>query len=220
LRWARRAQAAHAGGASQAALFGIVQGGAWDDVRERAVAETEALGFDGYALGGLAVRGPKPLMYPLTRSAAPRRRTAPARYLMGWGKPEDLIEAVSQGVDLFDCVLPTRNARNGQCFTTEGPLVIKHAEYARDARPLQDDCGCYACRRFSRAYLRHLFLSEELLAFRLLSLHNVHFFLGLIASLRSAIAAGRLEPFKAWFFERYPRPGRDAEHVRALRPAE
>ncbi|PYN99593.1 MAG: tRNA guanosine(34) transglycosylase Tgt [Candidatus Rokuibacteriota bacterium] len=206
LRWARRAQAAHAEGASQATLFGIVQGGAWDDVRERAVAETVALGFDGYAIGGMAVGEPKPLMYTLTASVAARLPAAQPRYLMGVGKPEDLIEAVSQGVDLFDCVLPTRNARNGQCFTTEGPLVIKHAEYARDARPLQDDCGCYACRRFSRAYLRHLFLSEELLAFRLLSLHNVHFFLGLMASLRSAIAERRLEAFKTRFFDRYPVP--------------
>src|SRR5438046_1329458 len=203
LRWARRAQAAHAEGASQAALFGIVQGGAWDDVRERAVAETVALGFDGYAIGGMAVGEPKPLMYTLTASVAARLPAAQPRYLMGVGKPEDLIEAVSQGVDLFDCVLPTRNARNGQCFTTEGPLVIKHAEYARDARPLQDDCGCYACRRFSRAYLRHLLPSEELLAFRLLSLHNVHFFLGLMASLRSAIAERRLEAFKTRFFDRY-----------------
>src|SRR5437867_9569026 len=200
LRWARRAQAAHAAGATAAALFGIVQGGAWEDLRERAVAETVALGFDGYAIGGMAVGEPKELMYALTAGVAARLPAAQPRYLMGVGKPEDLIEAVSQGVDLFDCVLPTRNARNGQCFTTEGPLVIKHAEYARDARPLQDDCGCYACRRFSRAYLRHLFLSEELLAFRLLSLHNVHFFLGLMASLRSAIAERRLEAFKTRFF--------------------
>ena len=186
LRWARRSQAAHAASASAAALFGIVQGGAWEDLREQAVAETVALGFDGYAIGGMAVGEPKALMYGLTAAI------------------EDLIEAVSQGVDLFDCVLPTRNARNGQCFTPDGPLVIKHAAYARDARSLQDDCGCYACRRFSRAYLRHLFVSDELLAFRLLSLHNIHFFLGLMADLRSAIAEGRLAPFKTRFFERYP----------------
>jgi len=204
LRWARRAQVAHAAVASGAALFGIVQGGAWDDLRERAVAETVALGFDGYAIGGMAVGEPKPLMYALTATVAARLPVAQPRYLMGVGKPEDLVEAVSQGVDLFDCVLPTRNARNGQCFTADGPLVIKHAEYARDARPLQEGCGCYACRRFSRAYLRHLFVTEELLAFRLLSLHNIHFFLGLMADLRGAIAEGRLGPFKTRFFERYP----------------
>jgi len=204
LRWARRSQAAHTASASAAALFGIVQGGAWEDLRERAVAETVALRFDGYAIGGMAVGEPKALMYGLTAAIAERLPAAQPRYLMGVGKPEDLIEAVSQGVDLFDCVLPTRNARNGQCFTPDGPLVIKHATYARDARSLQDDCGCYACRRFSRAYLRHLFVSDELLAFRLLSLHNIHFFLGLMADLRSAIAEGRLAPFKTRFFERYP----------------
>jgi len=220
LRWAHRAQVAHAAGATTAALFGIVQGGAWEDLRERAVAETVALGFDGYAIGGMAVGEPKELMYALTAGVAARLPASQPRYLMGVGKPEDLIEAVGQGVDLFDCVLPTRNARNGQCFTAHGPLVIKHAEYARDARPLQDDCACYACRRFSRAYLRHLFVTEELLAFRLLSLHNIHFFLGLMADLRLAIAERRFGPFKARFFERYPRPGRDVEHERSLRPAD
>ncbi len=221
LRWARRAQVAHAAVASDAALFGIVQGGAWDDLRERAVAETVALGFDGYAIGGMAVGEPEPLMYALTATVAARLPVAQPRYLMGVGKPEDLVEAVSQGVDLFDCVLPTRNARNGQCFTADGPLVIKHAEYARDARPLQEGCGCYACRRFSRAYLRHLFVTEELLAFRLLSLHNIHFFLGLMADLRGAIAEGRLGPFKTRFFERYPvRPveGKAGDTTRLLSP--
>lgn len=206
LRWARRSQVAHAAGASAAALFGIVQGGTWEDLRSRAVGETVALGFDGYAIGGMAVGEPKALMYALTAAVAARLPAGQPRYLMGVGKPEDLIEAVSRGVDLFDCVLPTRNARNGQCFTPDGPLVIKHAGYTRDARPLQEDCRCYACRRFSRAYLRHLFVTEELLAFRLLSLHNVHFFLGLMADLRSAIADGRLASFKARFCERYPVP--------------
>src|SRR5713226_4167739 len=205
LRWAARSKAAH-GEASGQALFGIVQGGTHEDLRRRAVSATVALGFDGYAIGGLAVGEPKPAMYDLTALVAGLLPAGQPRYLMGVGKPEDLVEAVSQGVDLFDCVLPTRNARNGQCFTADGPLVIKHAAYARDARPLQDDCGCYACRRFSRAYLRHLFVTEELLAFRLLSLHNVHFFLGLMADLRGAIAEGRLAPFKTRFFERYPVP--------------
>jgi len=202
LRWARRSRAAHAAAGGSAALFGIVQGGAWEDLRARAADETVALGFDGYAIGGMAVGEPKPLMYELTALVAERLPADQPRYLMGVGKPEDLVEAVSRGVDMFDCVLPTRNARNGQCFTPDGPVVIKHARYARDGRPLQEDCDCYACRRFSRAYLRHLFVTQELLAFRLLSLHNVHFFLGLMADLRQAIAERRLGAFKTRFFER------------------
>ena len=203
LRWAQRSRAAHAAADGSAALFGIVQGGAWEDLRARAADETVALGFDGYAIGGMAVGEPKPLMYELTALVAERLPAGQPRYLMGVGKPQDLVEAVSRGVDMFDCVLPTRNARNGQCFTPDGPVVIKHARYARDGRPLQEDCACYACRRFSRAYLRHLFVTQELLAFRLLSLHNVHFFLGLMADLREAIAEQRLRVFKTRFFERY-----------------
>ena len=122
---------------------------------------------------------------------------------MGVGKPEDLVEAVARGVDMFDCVLPTRNARNGQAFTADGPLTIKQARHARDPEPLQADCACYGCRRFSRAYLRHLFVSGELLAYRLLTVHNLHYFLGLMADLRAAVAEGRFEPFRARFFARY-----------------
>jgi queuine tRNA-ribosyltransferase len=122
---------------------------------------------------------------------------------MGVGKPEDLIESVGRGVDLFDCVLPTRNARNGQCFTSEGPLVIKQAQHARDPRPLDEGCACYTCRRFSRAYLRHLFVSEELLAYRLLTVHNLHFFLSLMGAMRAAISAGTLGRLRARFFDRY-----------------
>ncbi len=204
LRWARRSKAAHAGAAAaRQALFGIVQGGAYPDLRGRAVDETVALGFDGYAIGGLAVGEPKGLMYELVALVAGRLPADRPRYLMGVGKPEDLVEAVARGVDLFDCVLPTRNARNGQCFTADGPVTIKNARYARDGGPLDPDCTCYTCRRFSRAYLRHLFVSEELLAYRLLSLHNVHFFLGLMAAMRRAIAEGALEPFRIRFFERY-----------------
>src|SRR5881409_1266976 len=203
LRWARRAQAAHAEGASQATLFGIVQGGAWDDVRERAVAETVALGFDGYAIGGMAVGEPKELMYALTASVAARLPAARPRYLMGVGKPEDLIEAVGQGVDLFDCVLPTRNARNGQAFTLDGPLTITHARYTRDPAPLDAECPCLACRRFSRAYLRHLFIARELLAYRLLSLHNVTFYLQLMEMMRAAVTARAFGPFRSRFLDRY-----------------
>src|SRR5262249_58101522 len=125
------------------------------------------------------------------------------RYLMGVGKPEDLVEGVARGVDMFDCVLPTRNARNGQVFTADGPLAIKQARYLRDAAPLEDGCPCYACRRFSRAYLRHLFMSSELLAYRLLSLHNVTFFVQLARDMRAAIAAGAFGPFQGRVFARF-----------------
>ena len=151
----------------------------------------------------MAVGEPKPLMRELTAAVAQVLPAGRPRYLMGVGKPEDLVEAVGAGVDMFDCVLPTRNARNGQAFTPDGPLTLKQARFARDPAPLQADCACYGCRRFSRAYLRHLFMVEELLVYRLLSLHNLHFFLGLMASMQTAIAEGAFEPFRARFFERY-----------------
>ena len=203
LRWARRARAVHERAERPAALFGIVQGGAFADLRARAADETVALGFDGYAIGGMAVGEPKPEMYDLTGLVAARLPRERPRYLMGVGKPEDLLEAVGRGVDMFDCVLPTRNARNGQCFTAEGPVVIKQARYTRDPAPLDAACACYTCRTFSRAYLRHLFMAQELLAYRLLSLHNVHFFLDLLARARAAIAEGAFGAFKARFFARY-----------------
>jgi queuine tRNA-ribosyltransferase len=203
LRWARRAQDAHARGGGGPALFGIVQGGAFADVRTRAARETVALGFDGYAIGGMAVGEPKPTMYELTAVVTALLPPDQPRYLMGVGKPEDLVESVARGVDMFDCVLPTRNARNGQCFTWDGALTIKQARYERDGAPLDAGCACYACRHFSRAYLRHLFMSDELLAYRLLSLHNVHFFQALMAAMRAAVDAGAFEPFRARFFARY-----------------
>ncbi len=204
LRWARRSLDAHrAGGASAQLLFGIVQGGSFVDLRRRAADETVALGFDGYAIGGLAVGEPKELLRELTVVAAERLPVDRARYVMGVGKPEDLLEAVARGIDMFDCVLPTRNARNGQAFTAEGPLSIKQARFTGDPAPLEDDCACYACRRFSRAYLRHLWMAQELLAYRLLSLHNLHFFARLMAEARAAIAAGTFGAFKARFLGRY-----------------
>jgi queuine tRNA-ribosyltransferase len=203
LRWARRSLDAHRAGGSGAALFGIVQGGSFPDLRARAAAETIALGFDGYAIGGMAVGEPKPLMRELIEATTALLPVDRPRYLMGVGKPEDLVEAVARGVDMFDCVLPTRNARNGQAFTPDGPLTLKQARWARDPAPLQADCPCYACRRFSRAYLRHLFMAEELLVYRLLSLHNLHFFLGLMAEMRAAIAAHAFGPFRTRFFDRY-----------------
>jgi len=202
LRWAARSKAVHVTAPAQA-LFGIVQGGTHEDLRRRAVSATVALGFDGYAIGGMAVGEPKPSMYDLTELVAGLLPAGAPRYLMGVGKPEDLVEAVARGVDMFDCVLPTRNARNGQCFTADGPLTLKQARYAKDASPLDPECACYACRTFSRAYLRHLFMADELVAYRLLSLHNVHFFLWLMREMRAAIVARAFEPFKARFSARY-----------------
>jgi queuine tRNA-ribosyltransferase len=162
-----------------------------------------ALGFAGYAIGGMAVGEPKPLLHDLTELTATGLPSDRPRYLMGVGKPEDLVEAVARGVDMFDCVLPTRNARNGQGFTADGPLSIKQARFARDPAPLEDGCGCYGCRQFSRAYLRHLWMSRELLAYRVLSLHNLHFFARLMAGIREAIGGGRFQAFRARFFARY-----------------
>ena len=203
MRWARRSKDTHVAAGGGRALFGIVQGGTYHDLRKRAVDEIVEVGFDGYAIGGMAVGEPKPVMYELvdvTTSRLPRDRP---RYVMGVGKPEDLVECVARGVDMFDCVLPTRNARNGQCFTADGPLAIKHARFARDPEPIEAGCDCYACRRFSRAYLRHLYLAQELLVYRLLTLHNVRHFIRLMETMRAAIATGDFPAFRARFFERY-----------------
>ena len=204
VRWARRSLAAHRSGPPSAqALFGIVQGGAFPDLRARSVAEVTRYDLAGYAIGGLAVGEPKALLYELAAVAADALPTDQPRYLMGVGKPEDLLEAVERGIDMFDCVLPTRNARNGQAFTADGPLTIKQARFARDPAPLDDACACYACRHFSRAYVRHLWMAQELLAYRLLSLHNLHFFAGLMGRARQAIAAREFRAFKARFLGRY-----------------
>ena len=204
LRWAGRSKATHAGStAASQAMFGIVQGGADAELRTRAARATVELGFDGYAIGGMAVGEPKPAMYDLTALVASLLPASQPRYLMGVGKPEDLVESVARGVDMFDCVLPTRNARNGQAFTSDGPLTLKQARYARDGAPLDPECGCYACRGFSRAYLRHLFMAGELLSHRLLTLHNLTFFLRLAREMRAAIVAGAFGPFQARFFARY-----------------
>jgi len=203
LRWAERARAAHAAGDGGQALFGIVQGGSYEDLRAEAVERTVALGFDGYAIGGMAVGEPKPTMVALTARVAAALPADRPRYLMGVGKPEDLVESVACGVDMFDCVLPTRNARNGQAFTSTGPVTIKQARWTREAAALDAACDCYTCRTFSRGYLRHLFVSEELLAYRLLTLHNVRFYLRLMATMREAIAARTFDAFRRAFFSRY-----------------
>jgi len=203
VRWAERARAAHAAAPGGQALFGIVQGGAYQDLRDEAVDRTVALGFDGYAIGGMATGEPKPTMLELTARVAGALPADRPRYLMGIGKPEDLVAAVACGVDMFDCVLPTRNARNGQAFTSAGPVTIKQARWTRAATPLDAACDCYTCRTFSRAYLRHLFVTEELLAYRLLTLHNVRFYLWLMAAMREAIAGRAFEAFRARFLQDY-----------------
>ena len=203
VRWLHRAVAAHRAAGAPGALFGIVQGGISHDLRRRAVAETCALDLPGYAIGGLAVGEPKPALYDIAELVAGALPVDRPRYLMGVGKPTDLVEAVARGVDLFDCVMPTRNARNGQAFTPDGPLNIGNARHTRDAAPLDSACPCEACRHFSRAYLRHLFGARELLAYRLLTLHNLTFYLGLMRQMRDAIARGGFGAFRARFLERY-----------------
>jgi queuine tRNA-ribosyltransferase len=203
LAWLRRSVAHHRAGADRPALFGIVQGGVYEATRRRAAAETCAHDLPGYAIGGLAVGETRELLYDITALTASLLPADRPRYLMGVGKPPDLVEAVGRGVDLFDCVLPTRNARNGQAFTGDGPLTIGHARHARDPAPLDPDCRCEACRTVSRAYLRHLFLSRELTAYRLLTVHNLAFYQDLVADLRRAVAGGGFAAFRARFLARY-----------------
>jgi queuine tRNA-ribosyltransferase len=193
LRWARRSREAHRAGAGRGqACFGIVQGGMHADLRRAAAEETCAIGFDGYALGGFAVGEPHGLMVDLVGRTADHLPAGQCRYLMGVGRPADLVEAVGLGIDLFDCVLPTRHARTGQLFTRAGLVMIRHAVHARDPGPLDPTCPCYTCQCFSRAYLRHLFLARELTVYRLLTLHNLTYYLALMAEIRAAIAEGRL----------------------------
>jgi queuine tRNA-ribosyltransferase len=214
LRWARRAHAAHAAGRRPGqACFGIVQGGMHADLRRAAVEGTCALGFDGYALGGFAVGEPRGLMRELVALTAEALPADRPRYLMGVGRPSDLVDAVAVGVDLFDCVLPTRHARTGQAFTRRGVVVIRHAAHARAPEPLDPECPCYTCRCFSRAYLRHLFLARELAVYRLLTLHNLTYYLGLMAALRAAVVEGTLAALRRAVLEAYGSD--DAEPVTA-----
>jgi queuine tRNA-ribosyltransferase len=214
LRWARRAHAAHrAGGRPDQACFGIVQGGMHADLRRASVEETCGIGFDGYALGGFAVGEPRGLMVELVAlTAAPLPREQP-RYLMGVGRPSDLVDAVAAGIDLFDCVLPTRHARTGQAFTSRGPVTIRHAAHRRAAEPLDAECPCYTCREFSRAYLRHLYLARELVVYRLLTLHNLTYYLRLMADVRAAIGTGTFAALRRTVLEAYGSD--DAEPVTA-----
>jgi len=185
------------------ALFGIVQGGIHPELRQQSAEALTQLPFDGFALGGLSVGEPKDLIWSTVEFTAPLLPVDKPRYLMGVGTPEDLLEGVMRGVDMFDCVMPTRNARNGLLFTSRGRVIIKNARHLDDGEPLDPDCLCYTCRHFSRAYLRHLFMSKELLSSRLNTLHNLAFYQQLMARARQAISRGNFVAFRSAFLEQY-----------------
>jgi queuine tRNA-ribosyltransferase len=195
-RWAARSREAYPG---PGVPFGIVQGGTHEDLRERSAREITALDFPGYAIGGVSVGEPPEAIARVARLTARMLPESKPRYLMGVGRPEDLVAAVADGVDLFDCVMPTRNARNGTLFTSAGKINIKREEFKRDPRPLDPSCPCETCTRYSRGYLRHLFVANEILASRLNTIHNLTYYLGLMADLRAAVTAGTLATFKESF---------------------
>ncbi len=201
VRWARRSAAVKRG--DDQALFGVIQGGAYSDLRMRCVEEITAIGFDGYAIGGVSVGEPKQQVYEVSDYTARALPVDKPRYLMGVGPPEDIFEAVERGIDLFDCVMPTRNARNGSLFTPRGRTNIENKQYERDFRPLDEECTCYTCRNYTRAYLRHLFKCGEILALRLNTLHNLHFMLQLCAKIRASIVRGHFGAYKKRFLSTY-----------------
>ena len=192
LRWARRSRDEHDRLANGNALFGIVQGGMYEDLRDESLAGLDAIGFDGMAIGGLSVGEPKDDMARILAHTAPRLPAHKPRYLMGVGTPEDLVRAVQAGIDMFDCVMPTRNARNGHLFTRYGDIKIKNARHKQDTGPLDPSCSCYTCAHFSRAYLHHLFRSGEILGSMLNTIHNLHYYQALMAEMRNAIESGTL----------------------------
>jgi queuine tRNA-ribosyltransferase len=199
-RWARRCKAAwEADGAAGNHLFGIVQGGMFTDLRQRSAAQMSEMEFPGYALGGLSVGEPKALMMEIAAATLPLLPADKPRYVMGVGTPEDLVEMIGLGADMFDCVMPTRNARNGQLFTPTGALNICNARYRDDPAPVAEGCTCYTCRFYSRAYLRHLYMSREILAYRLNTIHNLHYYLNLVNQARMAILCGKFESFRKTF---------------------
>lgn len=200
--WAERCRVAQS--RSDQALFGIVQGGVFPDLRRQSAEFLTSLDFPGYAIGGLSVGETKEQMYAILDITTPLLPSAKPRYLMGVGAPEDLLEGIARGVDLFDCVLPTRLARNAGLFTRQGRINIRNARFERDAAPIEERCLCFTCQNFSRAYLRHLFKAGELLAYRLASIHNLHFLLALVCDTRTAIADDRFSAFRDEFLANYP----------------
>jgi len=185
--------------ANDCLLFGIVQGGMFPDLREQSAKELVKIGFDGYAIGGLSVGEPNKVMYKIIEKTIPHLPEDKPRYLMGVGTPEDILEAVERGIDMFDCVLPTRNARHGYLFTSKGIVRIRNEQYKNDFTPLDKKCDCYTCKNFTKAYLRHLFISNEILSLRLNTLHNVAFYLKLMSDIRSAIKEDKFKQFKRSF---------------------
>mgnify|MGYP001229617584 FL=1 len=201
-RWAERSLKAHQRKDDQA-LFGIVQGGEYEDLRKQSARDLMSLDFPGYAIGGLSVGEPKEVMNRVLEEITPILPAQKPRYLMGVGSPGALIDGVMRGIDMFDCVLPTRIARNGTCMTSEGRLVVRNAKYARDFRPIDEHCDCYVCQNYTRAYIRHLINCNETFGFRLTTYHNLHFLLKLMEQVREAIRDDRLGDFKEAFYERY-----------------
>ncbi len=198
LRWAERSKRAHAD--NPAALFGIVQGGMYEDLRKRSAEALQEIGFDGYAIGGLSVGEPKDEMMKVLDFTAPELPQDRPRYLMGVGKPEDLVESVRRGMDMFDCVIPTRNARNGFLFTSTGVVKIRNAVHKHSTEPLDPHCGCYTCRNYTRAYLHHLDRCGEILGARLNTIHNLHYYQALMRQMREAIETGTFETFVEQFY--------------------
>lgn len=201
LRWAKRSKDEFDRGENPNALFGIVQGGMFEGLRDESLAGLEELGFDGFAIGGLSVGEPKEDMMRVLEHVGPRLPADKPHYLMGVGTPEDLVEGVANGVDMFDCVMPTRNARNGWIFTRYGDVKIKNAKYKNDDRPFDETCDCYACKNFSRAYLHHLHRAGEILGARMNTVHNLHYYLQLMQEMRDAIDAGTFQDFVKKFKE-------------------
>jgi queuine tRNA-ribosyltransferase len=201
-RWAERCKTAWRNRTDgHQALFGIVQGGMFKDLREQSVDLTVAIGFNGYAIGGLSVGEPKDVMLEIADHILPRTPASHPKYVMGVGTPEDLVELVAMGADMFDCVLPTRNARNGQLFTACGTLNISNARFRADTKPPDETCDCYTCRNYSRAYLRHLYMARELLAYRLNTIHNIFYFIRLTNDMQSAIVEQRFSAFRKAFYQ-------------------
>ena len=209
LRWAARSKAAH--GDSPSALFGIIQGGMYPSLREESLKGLEAIEFDGYAIGGLSVGEPKDEMIKVLDGLQPLMPEHKPRYLMGVGKPEDILEAVRRGVDMFDCVMPTRNARNGHLFTSGGVVKIRNAKHRHDTGPLDAECDCYTCENFSRSYLHHLDKCNEILGAQLNTIHNLRYYQTHMKNIRTAVEHNRLDEFAAEFYEQQKREGRAAD---------
>lgn len=200
-RWAKRCQAVHNRG--DQALFGIVQGGMYADLRQESAEQLVDMDFPGYAIGGLSVGEPKPLMYEVLEQTVPFLPQNKARYLMGVGTPDCLVEGVARGIDMFDCVFPTRVARNGTAITSQGRVVIRNAAYIEDFTPLDPECDCYTCSNYSRAYLRHLIRCDEIFGLRLMSLHNLHYLIKLMHQIRDSIIEGNYPEFRKLFWRKY-----------------